>query len=388
MRRSTGKIEAVEGIRGIACLMVFLSHLSSTFAPAMHTGVQGQAKTPIDIFLHNTPFAFWYSGVAAVGIFFVLSGFILSFCVLENDNPSLSASKLAVKRYFRLMLPALFSCIIAYVIFSISPFSSDKYVEFGEWARNYRITEPSIYDAVYNGTIGAFFSGSYAYNWSLWTMKVELIGSFCVLFICTIANNINFKKTLVIICAIIPFLLDLKQRDDIYFSFFILGALVYMIQIELNAIIGGILFACALYLCGYHTSSESYRIIQQNIVVVINGKRLDNYILFNCIGGLLFVFSVLKTQWISKIFSSNAMVFMGALSFSVYLIHQPVMHITTAYFYNKYNSFGHGMASLIASAMTLIIVYLLSYIFYKKIDISTIKVSNKIQRLVFSRVQL
>ncbi|HCT9109762.1 TPA: acyltransferase, partial [Proteus mirabilis] len=211
----TNKIESIEGIRGVACLMVFLSHLSSTFLPSMHTGNIANAKTPIDIFMINSPFAFIYSGVAAVGIFFVLSGFILSYGVLNKGEVIGKAAGMAVKRYFRLMPPALLSCVIAFFIFSF--IDVDK-TSLGDWAKNYNISSPDFFESIWTGSVTPFFIGSAPYNWSLWTMKIEFFGSMALFFLCCVVSQVRYKKMVVLITMLIPFFMNIKAGDDIYYA--------------------------------------------------------------------------------------------------------------------------------------------------------------------------
>jgi peptidoglycan/LPS O-acetylase OafA/YrhL len=69
-----GKVKLVEGIRGIACVVVILSHLLLTFFPHVH-GFDLEILQEMSVLniIHDFPFGFLYAGGAAVYIFFVLS---------------------------------------------------------------------------------------------------------------------------------------------------------------------------------------------------------------------------------------------------------------------------------------------------------------------------
>ncbi|MDA5520848.1 acyltransferase family protein [Yersinia kristensenii] len=377
------KLGSVEGIRGIACLMVFLSHLSSTFAPSMHTGNISNARTPIDIWLHSSPFAFIYSGAAAVGIFFVLSGFILSHVILEKNNIAQNSTGMVIKRYFRLMPPALLSCILAFMIFKFIPVDNSA---LGDWARNYGIKTPSIIDAIYSGTIGAFFSGRAGYNWSLWTMKIEFFGSMVVFLLCFILPNVKYKKSLVIITMVIPFFMEIKKSDEIYYASFLSGVIIYLLNIKLDRKTALTLLFIGLFLCGYHSNGLFYQWIDRNVSLSVYNRPIDNYILFNNIGGFIFVFSILKSDILSKIFANKKLNTMGALSFSVYILHQPIMYVTCPYIFNFSYSTGasYSVSALVASLFTLLIVYALSIPYYKYVDNSSVKISNRVKTMMLN----
>ena len=153
MEQSSGKLLAVEGVRGLACFMVLLSHLALTFFPYAKdiVGEQG-ANYPIQTFLFDSPLGFFYSGTAAVFIFFVLSGYILTVVALKPDlQPRLRILSMSIKRYPRLMLPALFSCLFAYVTFQYIPqVSTYQQTIYGDF--NY-----SFIGAIYSGAIDVFF---------------------------------------------------------------------------------------------------------------------------------------------------------------------------------------------------------------------------------------
>lgn len=377
------KIESVEGIRGAACLMVFLSHLSSTFFPSMHTGNVANAKTSMDIFLINSPFAFIYSGVAAVGIFFVLSGFILSYGILNKGDVLNKASGMAIKRYFRLMPPALISCVIAFFIFKY--INVDKSM-LGPWAQGYKIDNPSLTDAIWTGAVTPFFTGGAPYNWSLWTMKIEFFGSMALFFICCLITQIKYKKSIILIAMLIPFFMNIKAGDDIYYAAFFSGMIIYISNVKLNKLTGMSILIVGLFLCGYHSNGYFYRFIEKAISISVYGRKIDNYTLFNNVGGFLVVFSILKTDFISRIMSSKILFKMGALSFSVYVLHQPIMHVTTPLFFDLAKDYGlsYGISSVIASIITIVLVYLISAPYHKYIDNFSVYLSNKIKNTVMN----
>lgn len=372
------KLVSVEGVRGIACLMVFLSHLSSTFAPSMHTGSVVNAKTSIDLALHNSPFAFIYSGAAAVGIFFVLSGFILAYALSERGDVLQNASGMFVKRYFRLMPVAVFSSILAYFIFK---YTSANTSDLNDWARNYQIKNPSFIDAIYYGSVTPFFSGIAPYNWSLWTMKIEFFGSAIVCLLSCILTKVNFKKTLIIICMLLPFYMNLKKGDDVYYASFLSGLLIYHLDFKINKYLSIATLVSGLYLCGFHTTSSYYQWLNNITSIKIDGRFIDNYGFYNNLGGFLFVLSVIKNASIGKLTSFRPIVYMGTLSFSVYAIHQPIMHLTCPAIYNamKQSGFSYSNAAFAASAATLIFCYFMAIPTNKYIDNFSVRLSNHIR---------
>lgn len=76
-----------------------------------------------------------------------------------------------------------------------------------------------------------------------------------------------------------------------------------------------------LYLAGVHNDSESYRWLTN----LVKGR---SYLLFNFISGIMIVYGVLTSNLISRALENNLLVYLGKLSFPIYVIHIPVIMLT------------------------------------------------------------
>lgn len=57
------QINKLDGLRGIACLVVILSHMSLIFFPQLHgASIEGVPTYPILDYIHNSPFCFFSLG--------------------------------------------------------------------------------------------------------------------------------------------------------------------------------------------------------------------------------------------------------------------------------------------------------------------------------------
>ena len=89
---------ALDGIRGIACLIVLISHFMQFFLPSVF--VQNQIDHYGEKYISETPFNILYNGHFAVMLFFVLSGMVLSI-------PFFKGKGLGKVRISRSFLPKL-----------------------------------------------------------------------------------------------------------------------------------------------------------------------------------------------------------------------------------------------------------------------------------------
>ena len=100
----TEKLEYLDGLKGIGCVAVFLTHFVYAFYYGMYHYDPAGCHLPgkIDIVIGKSPLNVFFNGNTAVRLFLILSGFLLcrSF-MITGDKKRLAAS--AKKRYLRLM---------------------------------------------------------------------------------------------------------------------------------------------------------------------------------------------------------------------------------------------------------------------------------------------
>ncbi|WP_158657993.1 acyltransferase family protein [Agarilytica rhodophyticola] len=382
---SRDKYLSVESIRGLACVMVLMSHLSLTFFPFLHAfdGKGDIALNSIQGFIHESPFGFFYSGSAAVYIFFVLSGFILTKVALKKDDAPVKIFSMFLKRYPRLMIPVLVSCIIAYVFFQLFDISSP---DLGPWIKGYGSLDYSLTNAIYSGTVDVFFlSGYSAYNPVLWTMKIELLGSIVVYLLCL--NKVTLK---------LPFLLEVVALLTVILTF--LKIIPSSLGSGLFAFYGGYLFCIygrviplkialpvllfGLFLAGAHNQSYSY-----SLIATLLGTK--TYSLCNFMSGFFVVYAIIFNDKLNMFFSGKALVFMGKVSFSVYLIHMPILSTFGIYAFNilfQYTGVYHW-AAVGTSLLTILSVYLCSIMFYRYVDAQGMNFSNFFANKIITQLQ-
>src|SRR4051794_16656837 len=101
------KFRYLDGLRGLAALIVVIDHLAISFFQAATDGsiTRYHAQTAEKL-VFATPLHLLVSGNFSVCIFFVLSGFVLSAKFFRTHERSVAVAS-AWKRYLRLELPIL-----------------------------------------------------------------------------------------------------------------------------------------------------------------------------------------------------------------------------------------------------------------------------------------
>ena len=189
-RPSPGRLDLLDGVRGCCALSVVLFHLFwETFgvaAPAFRNPITG----------------FFFDGGLAVCIFFVLSGEALSSAFFAGGGDA-STIRLAIKRYPRLATPILAACLITFALdrsglVFVAPASRVVPIVFGmrDW-----LQEPLTFAYTVRYSLFDVFVGvkdGRAIIPMLWTMPIELLGSFLVFAILLLWKRLYRPRTLLL----------------------------------------------------------------------------------------------------------------------------------------------------------------------------------------------
>lgn len=97
------------------------------------------------------------------------------------------------------------------------------------------------------------------------------------------------------------------------------------------------------------------------------------------------MYVLLNSQRMQKAFSSTVPVFLGKISYSLYLVHFLVISsFTCALFLALYPELPYGAAVLTSCILSLLLIVPLSYIFYKYVDTTGVKLSKSFYNRLFT----
>jgi len=115
----------------------------------------------------------------------------------------------------------------------------------------------------------------------------------------------------------------------------------------------------------------------------------DTYMFCNFLSGFFIVYAIIYNAKLSNMFSGKIPVFMGKVSFSVYLIHMPILSVLGVVLFNViYQSTGlFDFSAIASSVITIVFIYIASFVFYKYIDSKGMMISNFFAKTIITRVQ-
>ncbi len=271
------------------------------------------------LWISDTPLDLLWNGAFAVGIFFVLSGFVVSASANKRET-GLPATLLF--RYLRLALPVTISIIFAWALLSLMPnFAHELDVAHpSSWLREtYQGWIPGFGQALLGGLVRTFQTGRSLFNNAVWTMKIELIGS-CGLYLIYRVKTVNIRVAILIAVSFLAPVLHQARYDGFTF-----GALLFeaFAAGRLPNRLPNALFATGIFIGAFGIGFPNR----------VGLPRLPGALTIGEPGGLIYpvaatlvVYGCIQSATISKALSHVAAQFLGRVSFPLYLVHVPLIY--------------------------------------------------------------
>lgn len=369
------QIGYLNGLRGFCALWVLAAHEVMIYLPMALTGephLRHLGGSWEDI-LALLPF---YEVNFAVCIFFLLSGFVLPLRYWQQEQRSSGClTDAACRRYIRLTGPVFGAMLLAWLLMQAGWMRNQAVAEFtlttevvgGNGALVFHtpmslleFLRAAFYDVYTLGFPGLFRQIDFA----LWTMPFELQGSMMAL-------------------AFLALLGRLRHRDVFYLGLCFFAGSTYFLAFPLGVWLSDICFArdreqvrlflagkawlpwlcllLGLYLGRFREigGEAAYEWLRQLLI----WPGVDRTALLHTIGGAFFLYGVLQLKWLQRFFGLSWLVSLGRYSFSMYLVHVPVLcSVEAALFMHFFkHGFGYGTSLVISFLLSLPVIALLTW---------------------------
>jgi peptidoglycan/LPS O-acetylase OafA/YrhL len=301
------RAEEIDGIRGWSSMVVVLYH------------VFGEMLKPVIPALNQPVFAPFLASDLAVSVFFVLSGDALSVAYFHTGRHA-AVDRLVVRRYFRLTVPILMSCLITYVIMKMGldhHREAAAVLHCGEWLGAFLPFSPSLVDCVRYSLINVYVAHTResSYNPLLWTMSIEMIGSMLVFLLCYLWLKLRRNE---LVCLVMVVSLTVLGS---FFSLFVAGVLLG--HWRHRGLLDRFLASRA------HQFVVPWLILGGMMGYVFEGAPgSPHYVLRKLLVpslAMMLVFCAYTQRGLKAFFRSAPSRFLGRISFPLYLIHFQVL---------------------------------------------------------------
>jgi len=356
----TKKIKYLDGLRGLGCVIVFLTHFVFAFYYGMYHYQPESCHLPgnLDIAVGKSPLNLLFNGNTAVRLFLILSGYLLCRSYLiTGDKKRLIKS--AQKRYLRLMPPVLVVNLAVYLCMKLGFYQNEQAAVLAgstEWFAGFNVFLANFFDMLKESVIGCFLFGTNDYNGVLWTLQILFLGAYLDYFLAALFSKKKWRWFLYGMLAV------LLLRTD-FLSIFLGYVLCDFMHTDFACRrkicsvrwLNWVLLFVGLYFMSYPSAGFGYEGTIWSILPFI----FVNY--YHILGVLLFVFAVLNLQTVQNFFSMGIFCYLGRISYSLYLVHFLVIATFGAWFLLKFNQIlGYNLTSFLNFILISIITILLS----------------------------
>jgi peptidoglycan/LPS O-acetylase OafA/YrhL len=324
------RLHSLDGLRGVAAVIVLLHHVAMFFPAFAGTYLLGTTRPEPGStlwWLSYSPLKLFTAGGEFVIVFFVLSGLVLSLPVLRRQTYDWAAY--FPQRIVRLYLPVLGSIVVAAIAVLAVPQTPAG--PPGTWIEHYSTPAPTVIQFISAANLFAHDSTTFHVNNPLWSLSWELAFSLMLPVFVLLALALRYRVitgvALVVAATAVGRLFGFEPLD--FLPAFLIGSLVAVrfedvrdLSSRINTsrvrhivwiavLIGGITLLILPWLTG--PLPAQFRTITQ----VLNAATPVG-------AGIIVVVSL---GWMPLVLtlSSRVVGMVGRISFSLYLTHVPVI---------------------------------------------------------------
>lgn len=316
MNPSSGRLASLDGVRGVASVVVVLYHVSLLARPF----ATGRISEPAWDIATETPLKLLFAGTEAVQVFFVLSGLVVALPLLRGGAswPGFFAA-----RFVRLYLPVWGSLLFAAALILLIP-RDPASVTTGEWIANANATSV---DPLHLLTEATLTPASYTLVNTLWSLRWELIFTLLLPIAVLLARLLRrWAWPVAALMSVIMVLGRVAGLDAaVYLPAFFIGTLIAVRLDDLRAwsadrsrplqwamlTAGSALLLVASWLSRPFVESSSTL-----------GQALWG---LSGVGAAGLIVVAIGSPFARRLLETPTVLWLGKVSFSLYLVHAPIL---------------------------------------------------------------
>ncbi|MBS1672384.1 MAG: acyltransferase [Actinobacteria bacterium] len=311
MSRNGNRIGSLDGLRGLAAVVVLLHHASLIAQP----WIDPAAWT----LLTQSPVKLLFAGSEAVMVFFVLSGLVVALPALR---PGFSWARYFPARLFRLYIPVIAALGGAALLVRVIPRDRSTMPE-DSWMQDTHATTASASDMLSQMSL---LRAGYPLDNVLWSLRWELLFSLLLPLYIWVALRVRRFSVPVAVLTIL--LLFAGRSTGIaalsYLPVFLLGVLIAVHLDELRERLARpgmrrirpwlAALACTLLIAGWLSRPLTAGTLAADALWALAGA-----------GAALLVILAIAWPRAQRALEARTMRRLGAVSFSLYLVHAPIL---------------------------------------------------------------
>ncbi|KAK6003399.1 hypothetical protein QM012_009170 [Aureobasidium pullulans] len=414
----------LDGMRGIAALLVYIYHLSySTHDVDTAWTYDGKRD-----FLRLPLIRFFYNGPSMVSIFFVLSGYALSYKPVKQIRkqevlPLFEGLASSVfRRWMRLFLPCLASTSVIVVLLRLGMYDATREIANDQarlpfhrerHAQSYETLGQQLWDltAAFFAFSNPFIANEMPMDPHLWTISVEY-GASIVLYVtqlglCRLRTR---YRLLSLVCLIFMAHQASRWPMILFYGGFILAELdIRRSALAASETFDGTIntshlwsatYLC-IFFCGLFLGGQPWKAVDKapgwiTLYKLIPKHVSDKFRYWGNWGAILLIWATSNSPLLQCVFTNRVSQYFGRISFSLYVVHGMLIH-TLHYslmpaLWNNVTANDTWLKQEIgfavsASVVTVVLIWV-SDVFMRLIDTPSVRFARWIENKAKAKVQV
>lgn len=376
--QNSKRITWIDGLKGIACLLIFTHHFSLEYFNGAYFGDIMESKLPfqLDIRLSYEPYGILTNGNFWVCVFVTLAAFLTAVSVLRAIDGTHSAgarqkdwqeklSGMIVKRYVRLAVP----CGIAGILYWVLRQCLVPHFECYRGLENLLTFEQMLWHTFVKMWIVPDQEALGPY----WMLYIIFWGTF-ISIILALATRYSKRWVLPFFFLIASMLLWAK---DEYYLCVVAGVLLAWIMNSgvladnrRNRWLALIPLAAGLYLGGYPSYAQPvffYRCLGRLCQHIFAGKGIATY---HVLAAALLILGIIMCKPVQRGLSVKPLRWLGSVSMGIFVLHVTVMQFVGRPLQNMFLGMGmsYPLMVLVVYLILMVLLLLLAWGFHNTVE--------------------
>lgn len=380
--KASGKLEYLDGIRGLMAINVILCHFVCIYYPQMYYLEYAETTGGFLSLFATTSLSVLINGNVAVQYFFVLSGFLVGRTFFtKRISPETIASR-SIRRYFRLLPVVFVTTVFTFLTMRLGlqyHLRISDMVHNQSFLKDYCNFVERLISLPENIFVNPFFSVGSIYVGPFWTIRYEFWGYIFAMVLCVVFREQKYRY------LEYPLVVILLLKEWIFpYVPFVLGVFVADLQfntapaflrkpgtdIHRNKPLRWVLLALGLYFATcpmYFTGAYAPLHVSYHFDTGI----------VRAVGIALLLFWLLGSPKVQRFFCHPVLLWIGDRSYELYAFHWPLMLSLQAWlFYRLSDRYSYDAAALAAFLLTLPVINLTAHLVHWLLAKWTILVSR------------
>ena len=378
-KQTARRITWIDGLKGIACLMIFTHHFSLEYFNGSYFGPAVESCLPfgIDIRLAYEPYGVLVNGKVWVCVFVTLAAFLTAFSVLRNcavlqhKDWQEKISGIIVKRYVRLVIPCGIAGALNWVLC--------KYLAPSFACYHDMESQLTFVKMLWHTLVKMWIVPDSEVIGPYWMLYIIFWGPFIAI-ILSLATR--YSKKWVLLFFFLAESLILWAKDEYYLCIVVGVLLAYLAEKNLPVNsrrirwLALIPLTAGVYLGGYPSYAQPvffYRWLGKLCTQIFANKGIATY---HILAAGLLILGIIMCVPVQGVLSARPLQWLGSISMSVFVLHSTVIQFVGRPLQELFLGMGmsYPLMVLVVYLILLVVLLLLAWGFKNTVE----RLTNKI----------